>query len=71
MGSQWEFYKIAQKSAVSINSQAKTFLETNWIQTCQVLRMDLSESFFAACKFRARSVTIMGKGGSVGCLGAL
>ena len=25
MESQWEFYKIAQKSAVSINSQAKTF----------------------------------------------
>ena len=27
MGSQWECYKIARKSAVSINSQAKTFLE--------------------------------------------
>ncbi len=27
MGSQWEFYKIAWKSAVSINNQAKTFLE--------------------------------------------
>ncbi len=27
MGSQWEFYKIAQKSAVSIKIQAKTFLE--------------------------------------------
>ena len=27
MGSQWEFHKIAQKSVVSIYSQAKTFLE--------------------------------------------
>ena len=27
MGSQWEFYKIARKSDVSINNLAKTFLE--------------------------------------------
>ncbi len=27
MQSQWEFYKITQKSAVSIKNQAKAFLE--------------------------------------------
>ncbi len=27
MQSQWEFYKIAQKSAASIKNQAKSFLE--------------------------------------------
>ena len=30
MGSQWEFYEIARKSAVSIKNQAKTFLEDQW-----------------------------------------
>ncbi len=39
MQSQWEFYKIAQKSAVSIKNQVESFLEDLWIEFCNLWKI--------------------------------
>ncbi len=55
VGSQWEFYKIAWKSAVSINSQAKTFLEDQLDRVLYFIKKNIQYgysgmNFYSTCR---------------------